>query len=461
MRRLIVGLIIAAVLIGGGTYAYFTFLAPTESEEAETATETDINDIALDTGIDVVSAEGQITPLQNANLAFLVGGQVAEILVQEGQLVTAGEPLIRLDSTDQELALQQAEAALTQSQANLETASAGLEQAQTGLEAAQLNVTAAEAQLATLTADLTAEQLAVEESQVGVAEAGITQATGNRAVVFEGPTEGQIRAAEAQVQAAEAALLAPRNRLDQVQRDSNDEDEIRQAQLEYNAAVANLTAAQARLDDLLAGATAAQQQAANAGVTAATASRDAAQANFNLTLAGPQAESIRVQEVSVEQAQLAVSSAELDIQQAEVQVANAQNSVAEAEASLAAAQSALDKTVLTAPFDGTIATMNLKEGQVITPGLVAIVVADFSQWQVETTDLTELNVVNIRRGLSVDVTIDAFPGETLSGTIQDISSVSDLVLGDVTYVVTIELDETNDLPLRWGMTSFISVDTDQ
>ncbi len=457
MRRLVVGLIIAAVVIAGGYFTYTSFFA----EQEEATTEVDVNNISLDTGVDVVSAEGRIVPLKDTDLAFLLGGEVVEILVSEGDEVAAGEPLIRLIDTDQQLAVQQAEAGLMQAQANLQTAEAGLGQAQASLESAKLGVTAAEVQLDILTADLTAEQLAVQESQVDVAEASITQASGNRAAVLEGPTAGQIAAAEAQVQAAQAALLAPRNRLDQLQRDGADEDQIRQAQLAYNAAVANVQAAQANLADLQAGATSGQQQAANAGVSAAVAQRDAAQANLNLSLAGPQAEQVRVAEVGVEQAELQVSTAELAVQQAEVQVQNAQNGVAEAEAAVDAAQAALDKTVLTAPFAGTVATVDAKIGQVATPGIPVVSIADFSGWQIETTDLTELNVVSVRRGLPVEVTIDAFPGEALAGTVTDIASVSDLVLGDVTYMVTIDIDDTNDLPLRWGMTAFINVDVDQ
>jgi HlyD family secretion protein len=457
MRRLVVGLIIAAVVIAGGYFTYTSFFA----EQEEATTTVDVNSIALDTGVDVVSAEGRITPLDSTSLAFLLGGEVAEVLVSEGDTVAAGDPLIRLIDTDQQLTLQQAEAGLVQAQANLQTAEAGLAQAEAGLETSKLGVTAAEVQLALLTADLTEEQLAAQESQVNVAEASITQASGSRAAALEGPTAGQITAAEAQVQAAQAALLAPRNRLDQLQRDGANDDQIRQAQLAYNAAVANVQAAQANLDDLRAGATAAQQQAANAGVSAAIARRDAAQANFNLSLAGPQAEQIRVVELGVEQANLQIASAELAVQQAQVQVQNAQNGIAEAEAAVESAQALLSKMTLTAPFAGTIASVDAKAGEIIVPGVPVIILADFSRWQVETTDLTELNIVSVKRGLPVEITIDAFPGETLAGTITDIASVSDLVLGDVTYMVTIDLDDTNGLPLRWGMTSFINVDVDQ
>ena len=97
----------------------------------------------------------------------------------------------------------------------------------------------------------------------------------------------------------------------------------------------------------------------------------------------------------------------------------------------------------------------------MSPGVPVVTMADFSGWLVETNDLSEVNVVTLQTGYDVDVTIDAFPGESLKGAILDIASASDVVRGDVTYKVTVDLDENPDLPLRWGMTAFVTVDTSQ
>ena len=43
--------------------------------------------------------------------------------------------------------------------------------------------------------------------------------------------------------------------------------------------------------------------------------------------------------------------------------------------------------------------------------------------------------------------------------VTDIASVSQLNIGDVTYPVTVTLDDT-DLPLRWGMTVEVDIDTE-
>ena len=69
--------------------------------------------------------------------------------------------------------------------------------------------------------------------------------------------------------------------------------------------------------------------------------------------------------------------------------------------------------------------------------------------------------LSVAVGFPVEITVDAFPGETLNGTVVDISPVSDLVLGDVTYQTTIDIEDDEALPLRWGMTAFVTIDVDQ
>jgi len=118
----------------------------------------------------------------------------------------------------------------------------------------------------------------------------------------------------------------------------------------------------------------------------------------------------------------------------------------------------LSRASLTAPFGGTIADVNVEVGEIVAMSQPIVTLADFSGWLVETTDLTELDIVNVKVGLPVDVNVDALPDEVLHGTVSDIATVSTLTRGDVTYRVTIDLDEATEFPLRWGMTVFVDVD---
>jgi multidrug resistance efflux pump len=113
-----------------------------------------------------VRARGEVVPAAWADLSFGASGQVGEWLVREGELVEAGDPLGRLDTTTLELALAEA-------QATQETAELKLSQAQTDherqLTGAQLALQTAEARLAqararypTLTAAEVRLQAAIE-----------------------------------------------------------------------------------------------------------------------------------------------------------------------------------------------------------------------------------------------------------------------------------------------------------
>jgi multidrug resistance efflux pump len=227
------------------------------------------------------------------------------------------------------------------------------------------------------------------------------------------------------------------------------------------AAEANLVAAQTALDELNEGATPAQRRLANAAVTVAAAQRDAAQAQLDLLLAGPRPEQIMEAEVGVQDAEAAVLQAEAAVLQAEAELAQAEAGVVQARTAVATARTALDQMTVTAPFDGTVADLPVKAGQVVAPGTPVAILSDSSNWLVETTDLTELDVVAVAVGYPVDVTVDAIPDEVVRGTVIDIDTTSTLTRGDVTYAVTIRLDQDDAtaLPLRWGMTAFVDVDS--
>jgi multidrug resistance efflux pump len=291
---------------------------------------------------------------------------------------------------------------------------------------------------------------------VAIAAASVTQAAGNQSVVLESVTDAQIQAAEAQLRAAQAAQKPLQDAIGQV---GDSEFEGREVlELQYNAAVAQVNAAQAALAELQAGATSAERQAAASAVSVATAQRDAAEAQLNLLLAGAKSEQIAVAQAGVDQAQAAVGEAELTLAQARTAVTQAEAGVTQAQAAVEVVQEALDQMTLTAPFAGTVGSVAVELGELAAPGVPIVALADFSGWQIETTNLNELDVVAVKRGLPVEISVDALPGETLEGTIAEISETSALVQGDVTYIVTIDLEPRPDLPLRWGMTVFVNID---
>ena len=122
------------------------------------------------------------------------------------------------------------------------------------------------------------------------------------------------------------------------------------------------------------------------------------------------------------------------------------------EARLKAAKAGLAALEVMAPFDGVVAKVNAKVGSSINASQVAITVADFSEWLVKTSDLTEIDVVNVKEGQPVEVTLDALPDITLRGSVLSIGQIYSENQGDIVYEVTILLTDKNPA-IRWGMTA--------
>lgn len=124
------------------------------------------------------------------------------------------------------------------------------------------------------------------------------------------------------------------------------------------------------------------------------------------------------------------------------------------EARLNAAKAEVAAFEITAPFDGLVAEIDAKAGSSIRPGEVAVVLADLSNWLVKTTDLTEIDVVELNENDPVRVTLDALPGLEFPGTVLSIGQVYIENQGDIVYEVTVMLNDRHP-EMRWGMTASV------
>lgn len=455
-KRIVLYLLIVVLAGAGGYWAYSAYLAP-KLEPAAAEPTAQANKLVVETGVDKVLAEGRIVPLRDVELSFQSGGQVGQVLVEEWQQVKSGQPLVQLDASDLQVAVVQAEAGLAQAQAGLKAAQTRVETSQAAVQTAQAGVTAAQAQLALAASEPLTQEIASLQNNVRAAQATVSQAAANRDVALSSPTQAQIQEAEAQVAAALAEERSLREQYDQILRYKIGGPPEEQTRFALHAAEEALAAAQQNLDEISAGPTSAERQAAESAIPVAAAQRDAVQAQLDLLLAGPRPEQIAIAQAGVEQAQAAVRQAEANVAEAEVGVEQAQAAVTQAQAALDEAHTALGRMTLRAPFDGTIASLDIELGQVVQPGVPVIILADMSGWQVETTDLTELDVVSVALDQEASVGVDAIPNETLVGRVIDIAAVAGQNRGDVTYRVLVALDENKELPLRWGMTAFVTM----
>jgi multidrug resistance efflux pump len=129
------------------------------------------------------------------------------------------------------------------------------------------------------------------------------------------------------------------------------------------------------------------------------------------------------------------------------------------EARLEAAEAGVAAFSVIAPFDGVVAELNAKAGSSINAGQVAVTIADFSSWLIETTDLTEIDVVKLADGQPVSVSLDANPDATLNRVIDSIGQTYEEKQGDIVYGVMVALDDSHP-GLRWGMTAVVTFNED-
>jgi multidrug efflux pump subunit AcrA (membrane-fusion protein) len=337
-----------------------------------------------------VIAEGRLLPARSESLAFPAQGRIAEILVEEGDLVAEGQVLVRLGDRQQSLAaLAAAELELTSARQALDT----LERTAALTHAAAWQ-SLLDAQKTRAEAEREWERLDLD---------GIDRDIENAQATLEDRRED---VKDAQVEFDKYRNLAE----DNVSR-TNAEDRLEQAREDLNEASRRLDEVRARRDQ------------PRADLDAALAVEAEARRAFEDSRSGP------------------------DEDQAEL----ARARLAHAEAQHASALEVLDRYDLKAPFSGTVLDLPVEVKQTVGPQTVVVVLADLSRWTVDTTDLTELEVVRINVGDAVTLVADALPDEPINATVTEIGGAPKLQGGDVIYTVRLTPAEF-DSRWRWGMT---------
>lgn len=135
----------------------------------------------------------------------------------------------------------------------------------------------------------------------------------------------------------------------------------------------------------------------------------------------------------------------------------ADSKVDQMRSALEAAQASLAQGTLMAPFAGTVTSVDVQAGEYVNPGQVIITLAKLDELQIETTDLSELNIAAVKVGQPATVFVEAlndnFPGKVIA-----ISPISNKIGGDVVFKVTIKLEQQPEA-LLWGMSADVEINT--
>jgi membrane fusion protein (multidrug efflux system) len=300
-----------------------------------------------------------------------VSGHVSEVLIEDEQMVKAGDVLVRLDPKDYEVAVAKAKA-------DLDDALAALGSSRTDVPITSVTTTSTLAGAKSGRADAGAA-LSGAQQQLGGAKARLATAQAN------------VRVAEANY--AKAAADLQRYKL------LVDKDEISKQQ--YDQAVAAADSARATLDAQKALVNEAQQNvsAAEESIKQAHARVDQAEATVAGAMTGP---------------------AQVQVTEAKVQSAAAK--VEQQRALLAQAELNVQYATIVAPVTGIIARKNVEVGNNVSPGqqLMAIVPLE-GIWI--TANFKETQLQRMRVGQPVKIKVDAYDRE-YSGKVLRIAGAS-------------------------------------
>lgn len=225
--------VVAVVIVGLGVLRRLRLRGNEATADYETVA------VRRDAIVATVNSSGSVVPGEQLPLVFPSGGLLAQVHVQAGQQVTAGEELARLDTGQLELSVAQAEATLNINEARLEQARAGpdpadiaaasaavesaqasfdrllagptaedLESAKLNVEAARNQLWAAQAQRDSTKGNPLTPQASIDaaEAQVLVAEINVQQAILAQEKLTEQPSEADVALARSQLAQAEAQL---------------------------------------------------------------------------------------------------------------------------------------------------------------------------------------------------------------------------------------------------------------
>lgn len=381
-----------------------------------------------------VSGTGGVLPSRQVPLVFESVGMVQEILVREGDRVMAGTPLARLEAAELERAVSQAELALELQQIaydallspprpeDIAVAEAAVAAAQASLNAAySTGTTAQQIEISRLQAELARNQLWQAQLQrdlsVNASSGGAGFSIDVGALI---PDEFQDDVPQEAIDRANQALTgALAGSLPSFPSADASSFSAGLNQAEFGVQIAD------------AQAIAAQSRNPSAGAIAqSNAALVTAQAQLNRLLNG---------------------AGETDLQLAEMGIAQAQLTLDQAYA-------ALGRATLIAPFDGTIAGINLRQGEPPSTQQPAILLVDTDPYFVDLA-IDETDVVRLELGQPVELRLDALADDRLVGEVVRIAAAP-IVSGQlVTYPVRVQLDATDE-PVRIGMSATATIIVD-
>jgi HlyD family secretion protein len=390
-----------------------------------------------------------------------LAGRVAEVPADKGQVVKAGEAVLRLDDTLLQSQRQRSAAALQAARVNLSGAEIGVKAAEAAQRSAQASADAAQS---SAQAELVAARQSLDDlyknADVARSEMQKQVATANHAVRdaqyqldnFTIPSNQEKLSATQAISDTQQKLDKARAAFEPYRDESSGnttredlKDALDEAQSDYDTAIRRYELETALLQ---------------------TQSRlDKAQKDLAKLQNGPDPDKVAQLEARIAAILLAPKPALDAVEQANVGRDQAQSKLAQAQAAAAQAQADLDvidaqiqKLTVYAPGDGVVLSRNIEPGEVVQVGAPVMTLGKLDELKI-TVYIPEDQYGLIKLGDQVRVTADSFPGEQFTALVNYIADQAEFTPRNVqtgegrkTTVFAVELVLRNpDGRLKPGM----------
>ncbi len=381
-----------------------------------------------------VTAEGRLSFVEDRILTFGndIGGKVGQVNVHMMDRVTKGQVLAKLDTTSLERAVKASEIAVKAAEIAVNSAEGARTQAEYGVKSAEADLKQAQDNAKSAQIDL--EQATDDFRKISYP---YTYST----FVFDVP---------------QAVTF-----MNEAKRLMNDVGQRLQAGLTADQSAQLSRQLQDALDNLIKG----RQLLARGQGTDVFASGQLAVKDFwTLRAAQLQMDKAQLAVVSaqnvVNKTALAVDNARTALNRAQLAVDSANNNVDRAKNDLDRARDELDKAVITAPFDGVIARVNVKQGDFLSANASTtfIEIIDPSRMELN-VNVDELDILNIQPGQKVTISLDALPDKRFESVVTSISPLP-MPMGEggaVSYKVKTVFDVPQNLALKAGMRGWADI----
>lgn len=403
-----------------------------------------------------VLTTGEVVSQTDLSLSFQSSGVVRNLPVKAGDKVYAGQTLAVLDQTSALASLESARASLAQAEASYEkTKSAATAQ---DIAVSQAAVNVAETALLNAEQNLSSELLSAYDD----ANTVVLSDTNN---LFSNPYSPNPQfTISGTVQTNSQLVIDVNNKRVQV---NNTLSEWKSKLSGISPATADTMATESLryiaeineyLTDILTLTTSYTQVSSSAGQTALTAAQTALSSAKATIDAAASAIRVDVQAVRTAQSNLAQTKASLALKQSparpeDVSIAEAQ--VMAARSSVHSAEAALRNTVITAPIAGTITSVDIRLGEQAAPSKEVIKLLNVSELHAE-ADVSEADIASVEIGQTINYTFDAFgPDAHFEGKVLTIDPASTVISGVVNYKVTGSL--SNIPGVKPGMTANMTI----